>query len=135
MQISAKIMLKVSTRTIFNGETLPWEMVYEHTGRLSLELIKEGPPHLYTGNKVKKNFERIKYTLNSPFSLDNIILSTSDSNCCKGVRNLHCICNNVANGNDRVYKHLKCYLLISQIHYMIQNTFFLPDLKSVDQNL
>jgi len=54
VQISAEIMLKGSTRTISNGETLPREMVCKHAGRLSLELIKEGPPRLYTGNKVEK---------------------------------------------------------------------------------
>jgi hypothetical protein len=54
MQISAKIMLKGSTRTISSGETLPGDMMCEHAGRLSLEPTKEGPPHLYAGNKMEK---------------------------------------------------------------------------------
>lgn len=36
MQISAKIMLKGSTRTISNGETLQGEVMCEHAGRVSL---------------------------------------------------------------------------------------------------
>jgi len=125
MQISAKIMLKGSNRTIFNGETLSREKMCEHAGCLSLELIKEGPLHLYTGNKMeKKDFEHVKYTLYSPFSLHNIILNTSGSNSFKEVRNLHFVCNNTGNKSERVDKHFKCYLLFSQIHYMLQNTFF-----------
>jgi hypothetical protein len=51
-------MLKGSIRTIFNGETLPSEMMCEHAGHLRLERIQEGQPHLYTGNKMgeKKRF-------------------------------------------------------------------------------
>jgi len=62
-------MLKGSIRTIFNGETLPREMMCEHAGHLRLELIQEGQPHLYTGIKMgeKKDFEHVKYTLKSPF--------------------------------------------------------------------
>jgi hypothetical protein len=47
-------MLNGSTRTIFNGEPLPREMMCEHAGCLSLELIKEGPLYLHTGNKMEK---------------------------------------------------------------------------------
>jgi hypothetical protein len=62
-------MLKGYIRTLFNGETLPSEMMCEHAGHLRLELIQESQTHFYTGNKMgeKKNFEHVKYTLKSPF--------------------------------------------------------------------